>query len=176
MAVPPQKFRELTFQVLYSIDITDSSADQVVPLLSKELKISKQVVLEARDRANRILALCPELDADIGAASDAYEFGRIPSVERNILRLGLFELLHDDTIPPKVALTEAIRLSRKFSSAESGRFVNAILDHIYKKSLGVASDASAIASSLEELSQSVSHAKDVIIEAEKPQEEQSEDS
>nr|NGX48373.1 hypothetical protein [Chlamydiota bacterium] len=60
-----------------------------------------------------------------------YELERISRIERSILRLGLYELLYTD-LPDKVAITEAIRLTRKFATAEGGAFVNALLDAIYK--------------------------------------------
>ncbi len=70
------------------------------------------------------------LDAKIAAASQEYALDRISKVERNVLRLGVFELQSE--LPPKVALSEAIRLCRKFGSPEGADFVNAVLDQIYK--------------------------------------------
>jgi transcription antitermination factor NusB len=51
-------------------------------------------------------------------------------VDRNIMRLGCFELLFREDIPPKVAINEAVELAKKYSGSESGKFVNAILDQI----------------------------------------------
>ena len=65
-----------------------------------------------------------------------YDFDRIQTVTKNILRLAVFELFFDPSIPPKVAIAEAIRLSRKFSTPESAAFVNALLDHLYRQSRG----------------------------------------
>lgn len=64
--------------------------------------------------------------------STSYEFERIPRIERNVLRLGVYEIMYDSDIPPKVAIAEAIRLTRKFATPESATFVNAILDSILK--------------------------------------------
>jgi len=62
-----------------------------------------------------------------------WEFGRIALIDRLILRLALCELLHFDEIPPKVTINEAIDLAKKYSTSQSGRFVNGILDSLYQK-------------------------------------------
>ena len=65
--------------------------------------------------------------------------------------MGVFELLFDPLIPPKVAIAEAIRLSRKFNTPESASFVNALLDHLYQESLGEHGDKQKLAQIAEEL-------------------------
>ena len=79
----------------------------------------------------------------------SYAFERIQSVERNVLRLGVFEMLYDSSIPPKVAISEAMRLSRKFSNPESSHFINALLDHLYKLSSGEKINTDALKHDLE---------------------------
>jgi N utilization substance protein B len=71
------------------------------------------------------------IDEKITSLSPDYSFARISRVEKTILRLGVYEILFDDLIPPLVAISEAIRLTRKFGTPESARFVNAILDRVY---------------------------------------------
>lgn len=132
MAVPQQKIREIVFQLLYGYDWPITEKDALHELVSKETKVSKKVVLETLERVTLIRSHLQELDEIITQSSKSYNFDRIPSAERNILRLGVFELLFDDDIPPKVAISEAIRLSRKFSTPESATFINAILDALYQ--------------------------------------------
>jgi len=60
-----------------------------------------------------------------------WKLNRIAPVDRCILRLALFEMLEMDEVPPKVAINEAIDLAKKFSTEQSGAFVNGILDRIY---------------------------------------------
>jgi N utilization substance protein B len=138
MAVAPQKFRELVFQILYSYDISGEEDDAIVPLLVKELAVSKKTVLQAQERARAILRQKAEIDARITRISRAYEFARIQTVERNVLRLGVFELALEKVQPPKVVIAEAMRLCRKFTSPEAASFVNAILDALYKETQGEA--------------------------------------
>ncbi len=136
MSIPQEKSREIVFQMLYGYDVGKGSESELVELLMKELAVTKKAVLEAQDRVHQIAAILPELDAMISATSKTYNFNRIQVAERNILRLGVFELFFDKAIPAKVAIAEAIRLSRKFGTPESANFVNAILDTLYKTSKG----------------------------------------
>ena len=70
------------------------------------------------------------LDARIAAAAEHWDVARMAAVDRAILRLGAYELLYRPDLPPKVAVDEAIRLAKRMSTAESGAFVNGILDRI----------------------------------------------
>lgn len=151
MAVPQEKQREIVFQLLYGYDIGRASEEELVNLLVKELAVTKKTVLEAQERVRQVAAILPELDQMIKAALQAYQFERVQTVERNILRLGLFEIFFDDQIPVKVAISEAIRLTRKFGTPESAGFVNAILDSLYKISQGKYVDIDQIAKSVEAL-------------------------
>lgn len=132
MALQPQKFRELVFQMLYSFDMGNSDEDTISDMLMGELKVTRKTTLQALVRTNKIRALQKELDKSIEAYSGEYTLNRIQTVEKSVLRLALFEMLYDDEIPPKVAISEAIRLAKKFSSFESTRFINGLLDSIYK--------------------------------------------
>ena len=71
-----------------------------------------------------------ELDARIAAVAEHWDVSRMAVVDRAIMRVGVYELLYRPDVPPKVAIDEAIRLAKKFSTAESGAFVNGILDRI----------------------------------------------
>ncbi len=70
------------------------------------------------------------IDDRIGAATENYQLHRISAVDRNILRLALYEMFHRDDIPPVVSINEAIEIAKKFGTDESGRFVNGILDRV----------------------------------------------
>ena len=134
MALPPQKFREIVFQILFSRDFGAESQGEIIPFLMEELKVTKRTMVEAEERANQVLRLGSEIDEKLAPLSTEYAFDRISRVEKSILRLGVFEILHDASIPPKVAIAEAIRLCRKFATPESAHFVNAILDAVYTQS------------------------------------------
>lgn len=151
MSLPQQKFREIVFQLLYSYDISKTTDEEMISLLSAELAVTKKAVRTAMERVLLIISKIPEIDKLISQIALQYNFERIQSVERNILRLGTFELFFDDAIPPKVAIAESIRLARKFGSPEAASFVNAILDNLYKTSLGQAADKSTLSKAAAEL-------------------------
>jgi N utilization substance protein B len=135
MALPPQKFREIVFQILFSRDFQMGEDREIIAFLMEELKVTKRTMIEAEARASQVLEKQTEIDEKISLTSTEYTFDRISRVEKSILRLGTFEIADDPSIPPKVAIAEAIRLCRKFGSPESAHFVNAILDSIYNAAI-----------------------------------------
>ena len=72
----------------------------------------------------------PEIDERIARYTENYDLNRISPVDRAVLRLAIFELLHRDDIPPVVSINEAIDLSKQFSNADAKRFINGILDRL----------------------------------------------
>jgi transcription antitermination protein NusB len=175
MAVPQQKFRELVFQMLYSYDTGKGVNLDNQLLLMKELAVTKKTVFLAQDRIDLVKAKIPELDKIISKASHSYKFERIPSVERNILRLGIYELMFDESIPPKVAIAEAMRLARKFSSPEAGAFINALLDHIYQAKLGEKGSLDKLQESVDNLKQNDEWVEKTVLEQPAPEEDEDEE-
>lgn len=133
MALPPQKFREIVFQILYRQDFDLEREEEMIPFMMQELKVTKRVMLDAYERMEHILGKRDEIDRHIAAASQEYTFDRISRVEKTLLRLGVYELLFDPSLPGPIVIAEAIRLCRKFGTPESAHFVNAILDGIFKR-------------------------------------------
>ncbi len=74
-----------------------------------------------------------EIDERIRRYTENYDLRRISAVDRNVLRLAIYEMLHRDDIPPVVSINEAIELAKKYGGAESGRFVNGVLDRVRKE-------------------------------------------
>ncbi len=145
MPVPQQKFREIVFQLLYSHDMGKAEERDMLALMMAELAVSRKAVRDAQEKVRAIIAKLPEIDPLITKSALGYSFERIQSVERNVLRIGAYEMLYDAAIPPKVAIAEAMRLERKFGSPEGANFVNALLDNIYKASQGLKIDEQEVA-------------------------------
>jgi N utilization substance protein B len=97
-----------------------------------ELKTTKKNVLEAKDFVDRMLEHLPQIDKIIDKVCVGYDLERIQSVEVNILRLCLYEMLFLKETPEKVLIAEGIRLAKKFSTEDSISFVNGLLDQVYK--------------------------------------------
>ena len=136
MALSNQKFREIVFQLLFGLDFSSPIEEDTTEMLMQQLAVPKSALRQAEARARKMVELFPEIDRKIASHAQDYEFDRIPRVERSILRLGIFELFHDAEIPPKVAIAEAIRLARKFATAEAASFINAVLDSAKGKDEG----------------------------------------
>ena len=79
-----------------------------------------------------MVAHLPQIDERIRRYCENYEFRRISPVDRNVLRLAIYEMLYRDDIPPVVSINEGIELAKTFGGSESGRFVNGILDRVRK--------------------------------------------
>jgi len=88
------------------------------------------VQLFAQPLIEGMLAHLPEIDHRITRYCENYEFRRISAVDRNVLRLGIFEMFYRDDIPPVVSINEAVDIAKKFSTQDSGKFVNGILDKV----------------------------------------------
>lgn len=74
-----------------------------------------------------------ELDAKLKQYAEHWDLKRMGAVDRNVMRVALFEMLHCDDIPPVVSINEAVEIAKDLSGAESGRFVNGILDRARKE-------------------------------------------
>jgi N utilization substance protein B len=87
-----------------------------------------------------VQAHAADIDQRLAAAAENWRLPRMAAVDRNVLRLGAFELLYQPQTPPKVALDEAIELARRYGSADSPAFVNGVLDRLLKDEGGRVKD------------------------------------
>jgi transcription antitermination factor NusB len=122
--------RELALQALYLVDVrgrgVEDDADAFLEARAKHpdvLAFAQQLVHGCLDRQ-------AELDEQVGRVAENWQIHRMAVIDRNILRLGTYELLHLLDVPPKVSINEAIDLAKKYSTGESGAFVNGILDKL----------------------------------------------
>jgi len=125
-----RRSREFALQVLYQLEITGQDALQALIQLREnftpnegEDEFAKRIVLGVVEHGR-------EIDRFIEGQSENWRLERMTLIDRNILRIALFELLRCDEIPPKVTLNEAIDLGKRFGSDESGSFINGILDRV----------------------------------------------
>jgi len=122
--------RELALQFLYQ---WDQRGEEVLEALDGFLTngdSSPSVQDFARDLIRGVMANIATIDAKIVEVAQNWDIHRMAVVDRNVLRLAAYELIFLPDIPPKVSINEAIDLAKKFSTAESGAFVNGILDKI----------------------------------------------
>jgi len=122
--------RMLSVQALYQLDIRGETFFDEMDDFIKSTAGDESAVDLALKLAHGCVERRDELDARLASAAEHWELARMAAVDRAILRVGAYELLHCADLPPKVAISEAIRMAKKLSSAESGAFVNGILDRI----------------------------------------------
>lgn len=160
MSLPQLKFREIIFLILYAELLGISEKEATLELVMEQLKVTKANALKGYDEAKNIAAKFTELDLLISKMVFSYDFERIQSIEKTALRLGAYELIYEKKIPPKVAISEAIRLTKKFGTPAATAFVNAVLDGLFKADLGHSIDQISIEKSIKQLekSENIPHA------------------
>lgn len=121
--------REKVFQTLFMMDALGVGPDEAIPLfaLASDPPSDPGYYTEA---VRGVWERLEEIDALIGEAAEHWRVGRMTLVDRNILRLGAYELSLGSDIPFAVAINEAVEIGKRFGSEESGAFINGILDRI----------------------------------------------
>ncbi len=117
-------------QILYQIDITGDPVDDVLEQFWRDAEQSPEVRGFATQLVKGASKNLEEIDALIVQRSEHWKLSRMPAIDRSILRLGIYELLYRDDIPPKVAINEAVELAKNYSTPDSGKFINGILDKL----------------------------------------------
>ena len=121
--------REVVFQVLYEDDLNPRHNPADSDLLICRRMESDELVEFARGLVAGVRRQRPRIDALIEQTSVNWRLARMAPTDRNVIRLGAYEILHTDT-PDRVAVDEAIELAKRFGTAQSAKFVNGILDRI----------------------------------------------
>lgn len=126
-----RKSREFALQMLFEWDMAREQPARIEKLFWR----SAAAAGETRKFANQLfegaVAQAESNDQLVGKLSNNWRFDRLATVDRNILRLAIYEL-RSGTAPPKVVIDEALELAKKFSSAEAPSFLNGVLDAAYK--------------------------------------------
>jgi len=131
--------REAALAVLYQVDLLGEGVlggmEEALRHALGRLRDDKSLVDFARDLLVGCWKHREALDARIAAVAENWEIHRMAVIDRNILRMATYEMLHCPDIPPKVSINEAIELAKRFSTADSGAFVNGVLDRIHQSQL-----------------------------------------
>jgi N utilization substance protein B len=121
--------RELALKYLYQADVRKDGAEAFNDFVEHQDEGGAAAAF-ARDLVNGVIAGKSELDRLISGYARNWSLHRMAVIDRNILRIGAFELLGADPPPRSVVINEAIELAKRFSTAESGRFINGVLDRV----------------------------------------------
>ncbi|HEX04337.1 MAG TPA: transcription antitermination factor NusB, partial [Bacteroidetes bacterium] len=120
--------RGVALQILYAMEIAEHDPSDALHMMQNGDKRHREFVQRLVHDAHRYRNRMDEL---IGSKSERWNLDRIAIVDHIILRMALCELFHMPDIPPKVTINEAIELGKDFSTDQSGRFINGLLDAIY---------------------------------------------
>ena len=125
-----RKARALALQALYEVDSAGHGAEEVVTRLLAEERLSEENANFTRELVSGVIQNREKIDENIQSFAPAWPIEQIPVVDRNILRLAIFEILLDNKVPIKVAINEAVELGKIFGSDSSSKFVNGVLGSV----------------------------------------------
>jgi N utilization substance protein B len=127
---PRRKARKLALQALYEADSSGHDAEEVINHLLAQEGLPEDNADFARELVNSVIKNGDKLNRNIQDFAPAWPIEQLSLVDRNILRLAIFEILLDNKVPVKVAINEAVELAKTFGSDSSPKFVNGVLGSI----------------------------------------------
>lgn len=131
-----RKSRELALQLLYQNDLVGTAPSEMFERTEEYVEAKPEVQEYASRLVLGTLQRREDLDAKLSERSEHWRLGRMPAVDRNLLRMALYELMFEDEIPDAVVIDEAVEIAKKFSTPSSGPFVNGVLDGIRRALFG----------------------------------------
>jgi len=128
-----RKARESTLRILFQLEFNYSRPEKISDGYWKSRKISKEVEEYSRWLVNGITSNQEKIDSIIQSVSKHWRISRMAIIDRNILRMAVFELLYEESLAPAIVINEAIEIAKKYSDDQAAGFVNGILDAVKKK-------------------------------------------
>ena len=125
-----RKARIIALQALYEIDSVDRRSETVIERVLGETGLTEENSDFVRELISGTVKNRDEIDGHIHKFAPAWPVDQIATVDRNILRLAIFEILFDNKVPVKVAVNEAVELAKTFGSESSAKFINGVLGAI----------------------------------------------
>ncbi|MBW2056887.1 MAG: transcription antitermination factor NusB [Deltaproteobacteria bacterium] len=125
--------RESALQVLYQIDVTRLEAGEALKLFWDNFIHEEEAREFCECLVLGVVRHREEIDRLIEGYAEHWKLSRMTRIDRNILRIAVYELLHCQDIPPKVTINEAVEIGKRFGSEESGAFINGILDRVTQR-------------------------------------------
>ena len=131
-----RKARITALQIIYAKEFNGSDMDTTFEhMLDFDDKLEDDVIIYSRHLCLLTIKHLHEMDELIKKWSKNWDIERITIIDRLILRMSLAEMLYEDEVPPKVSITEGVEIAKQFSTSDSSRFINGILDAIYNNLL-----------------------------------------
>ena len=128
-----RRARAAVLQTLYELDFTDHDAKSAIKARFEERPLPESVQDFARSLVLGVQTYRVYLDSVVGELAPEWPIEQIAAVDRNVLRIAIYELLFEPDIPPKVAINEAVELAKMFGGESSPRFVNGVLGSLVSR-------------------------------------------
>jgi N utilization substance protein B len=122
--------RELAMQALFYMDMQKNASSRMLERFCQNFSPSRKTRPFFFDLVNGVLETRDEIDTLIERFSKNWKINRMSCVDRNVMRIAIYEMLYCDDIPAKVSINEAVDIGKKFGTEESGAFINGIMDSI----------------------------------------------
>ena len=127
-----RRAREMALRILFETDFTTGSVDDVLARLLSDEMTEPETATFLADLAHAYSHRIKEIDQLIESRSDNWKLGRMASVDRNLLRLGVCEILSLSDVPKSVSINEYLEIAKVYGTEDSSAFINGILDKIDK--------------------------------------------
>ena len=131
-----RKARATVLAALFQWDLVGQNPTQALHESAQALGLGPEALEFARRLLDGVIAHCAEIDRHVAALSVDWRLDRMATVDRNILRLGAYELLYGEGVPVSVAINEAVELAKTYSTPDAARFVNGILGELARRVKG----------------------------------------
>ena len=125
--------RMIALQTLYEYDTAQHTPQEVLQRHAEERHLQPNVVEYAQELVSGVCEHLTEIDAHIQSAAREWPLQQMARIDKNILRLAIYEILFNNTVPAKAAINEAVELAKIFGSDTSSRFINGVLGTIFNR-------------------------------------------
>lgn len=125
--------RVSAFQGIYQLDMGDTVIEAAAAHVAEENELNEKQIAFCTELMHGWAEHKDEIDEAIEKNTSGWKLDRLQSVDRNILRLACYELLYSESVPPKVAIDEAIEIAKVYGDDSSPKFINSVLDKISKR-------------------------------------------
>lgn len=128
--------RRRALDLLYEADLKQRSVEVVLGSIDPVAEDTDELPAFAAELVRGVAAHLGELDAVIAGHAEGWHLERMPILDRNLLRLALYEMRYEPDVPDAVAIDEAVRLAKELSTEDSGRFINGLLAQVAREGDG----------------------------------------
>lgn len=131
-----RKARLVAFKALYAIDVGGQAAEEALESAMEEAQLTQDNQAFARILVSGTMERLSDIDARLEEIARDYSLDRMAAIDRTLLRLGAYEILYYEDTPTAVAINEVVSVAKKYSTAESGKFINGILGELDRRKDG----------------------------------------